>query len=563
MYLAVILPIISLGVYLYNWSYHNASQEISKNTLIQLDSYLENLNREIQWLEIQQFDILQDNELRKVAFTWGVMDNVQRKSSMNYMVHRLTSIKNTSNYIKDIFIHIITIDKTISAGNAVQDFDHLKYEYILSGIQGNERRLIKKEDSLYLSTSMMGVNNVNEPFAVVQIEFDTEELKAALDKINLYPKSGSFLLSEEMGLIVVAGEESPHIKESYRNAVNRSIDIMNLVDVEGENYHIDKAYSEEMGLFVVSYLPEEVVSRPLNKFSNWALVFAFTSISALIIYAYSTYRLVHRPLLLLIQGFKRMEKGHLDMPIKHEKTDEFGFLYDRYNKMLIRLQMLIDQDYKQKMMMQKAELKQLQSQINPHFLYNSFFILNSLAKLEDTERIELFTKMLGEYFRFITRNGDNDVLLVDEIKHARTYTEIQNLRFSRRISVQFDELPKEMERIKVPRLIVQPIIENAYEHSLEKMSDQGLLLVTFEMHDNEFSIIVEDNGDTLSDDDIHKLSERLAMKEDNQELTGIINIHRRIELIYGQGSGVFLSRSTLNGLKVMVRINLEKENSDV
>ncbi|PIB49060.1 hypothetical protein AOA60_29080, partial [Pseudomonas sp. 2822-17] len=120
------------------------------------------------------------------------------------------------------------------------------------------------------------------------------------------------------------------------------------------------------------------------------------------------------------------EKGGLDQPIEHSKKDEFGFLYDRYNKMMRRLKVLIDQDYKQKMMMQKAELKQLQSQINPHFLYNSFFILNSLAKIEDTERIELFTNMLGEYFRFITKNGESEVPLVDEIKHARTYTEIQS-----------------------------------------------------------------------------------------------------------------------------------------
>lgn len=563
MYLAVILPIILLGIYLYHWSYNNASQEISRNTSVQLTSYLDNLNREIQWMEIQQFDILQDNELQKMALTWSIMDNVERKSSMSYMVNRLTSIKNTSPYIKDIFIHIISIDKTISASNAVQDFDYAKYEYILTGIQGNERRLIKQEDTLNLSTSIMDRNNVEESIAVVQIELDNEKLKTALNTLNVYPNSGTFLISEEMGVILAAGMESTSIIQSYENAVNRSIDITNLIDVEDENYHIDKAYSEELGLFVVTYLPEEEVSRPLNKFSNWAIVFAVTSITALLIYAYSTYRLVHRPLLLLVEGFKRMEKGRLDTPIEHEKTDEFGFLYDRYNKMLIRLKMFIDRDYKHKMMMQKAELKQLQSQINPHFLYNSFFILNSLAKIEDTERLELFTKMLGEYFRFITRNGENDVLLVDEIKHARTYTEIQNLRFSRRITVQFDELPKEMERIKVPRLIVQPIIENAYEHSLEKKVDEGLLRVTFEIHDNEALIIVEDNGDTMSDEEIHQLAQRIANVDETQEMTGMINIHRRIVLTYGEESGLFLSRSSLNGLKVMVRIKLEKENSDV
>ncbi len=563
MFLIVSLPIILLGVYLYNWSYNNASQEISRNTVVQLNTYLEDLNREIEWIEIQQFDILQESELQKIALTWEIMNNIEKKSSVNYVLHRLTSIKNSSSYIKDIYIHIRSIDKTISATNAVQDFDLASYNDILSSMQGNERRLIKQGDSLNLSASMMGRNKVGEPLFVVQIELDKEKLKDTLETMNMYPKSGTFLISEELGLVLASGEESNNIIQTYLTTFKESIDIMNLLDFGRESYHIDKAYSEELGLFVVTYLPEEMVRRPLNKFSKWAWLFTITSIIALVIYSFYTYKQVHRPLLLLVQGFKRMEGGDFDTSIKHKKEDEFGFIYDRYNKMLIKLKTLIDQDYKQKLMMQKAELKQLQSQINPHFLYNSFFILNSLAKTEDIERIELFTKMLGEYFRFITRNGENNVSLMEEIKHARMYTEIQNLRFSRRISVQFDELPKEMEQVKVPRLIVQPLIENAYEHSLEKKSEEGLLRVTFGMKGNEVFIIVEDNGDNISDDEIHELGHRIANMDERQELTGMINIHRRIVLTFGEGSGLFLSKSALNGLKVMIRIKLKEENWDV
>jgi two-component system sensor histidine kinase YesM len=552
-YLIVILPNILLGIYLYNWSYKNASQEISSNTLVQLTTYLEDLNREIEWMEIQQFDILQENELRRIALTWELMDNVQRRTSMNYMLHRLTSIKNTSAYIKDIFVHIHSIDKTISDGNAVQDFDHARYDKIRLSVQGAERRLIKHQDSLNLSVSTMGKNKGEEPLFVVQIELDTEKLKRSLGNINMYPQSATFVISDELGVLFAAGEELQKYLE-----VDDSKDSKNLINVDGKLYHIDKAESDKLGLSVVTYLPEEMVKRTLSKFSIWAWLFLVTSIIGILIYSFSTFRLVHRPLLLLVHAFERMEGGSLDTRIEHEKSDEFGFLYDRYNKMLIKLQTLIDQGYKQKLMMQKAELKQLQSQINPHFLYNSFFILNSLAKLEDTERIEVFTKMLGEYFRFITRNGEDNVLLSEEVKHARMYTEIQKLRFSRRISVQFDELPKGMEHILVPRLIIQPIIENAYEHSLENMSDEGLIRVIFVVHDNEVRIIVEDNGDTISDVEIDELNYSLTRMDELQELTGMVNIHRRIVLTYGEGSGLVLSRSELNGLQVMIRIELRE-----
>jgi len=563
MHLVVILPIILLGVYLYNWSYTNASQDISRNTLAQLSSYLEDMNREVEWLEVQQFDMLQEGELTKVAVTWDMMDSVEKKESMDYLVHRLTSIKNSSAYMKDIYVHIPSIGKTLSFGNAVHDLEQERYDQIRAVSERNgAKRLIKQGDSLHLSASKFGGRKGEEPLYIVQIELDTAKLKESLNQLSVYAESGSFLIADEVDFMLLGNDKSSIILDKYLQTTRLSKESTLLLKVNGQTYHVDKANSPELGLSVVTYLPEETVKRPLNKFNLWAWLFTGTSILAIVVYSLSTYRLVHRPLLLLVQSFRRMEGGTLDIQIDHEKKDEFGYLYDRFNQMLNKLQTLIDQDFKQKLMMQKAELKQLQSQINPHFLYNSFFILNSLAKTGDTDRIELFTNMLGEYFRFITRNGEDNVYLSEEIKHARMYTEIQKLRFSRRISVQFDELPKEMERIRVPRLIVQPIIENAYEHSLEKMSEEGFLRIFFVRNEQESMIVVEDNGSRIDDALIDALNGQMANNGEAHEMTGIINIHRRIILTYGEGSGLFLSRSELGGLRVEIRINSKGADGD-
>ncbi|WP_419874193.1 sensor histidine kinase [Candidatus Pristimantibacillus sp. PTI5] len=562
-YLIVILPIILLGAYLYNWSYKNASQDISRATVKQLTYYLEGLNREIVWMELQQFDILEDSELNRLAATWGMMDNAERRSSLNYLLHRLTSFQNNSPYIKDIYVHIRTINKTVSAVNAIYDFDSERFDYFRSNAGGNENRLMNWNNTLHLSASKQSGKKGEEPLFLVEIELDTERLRDSLQQINIYPDSGSFLFSDMTGFTLISQKETnPIIKDDVK-AANASNGNTFLLNMNGKKYHFNKANSEKLGLTVATYLPEETVKRPLSIFYRWAWVFAITSFFAVVIFSYSSYKIIHKPLLSLVQSFKRMEGGALNIRIEHEKKDEFGYLYTRFNHMLTKLQSLIDQDFKQKMMMQKAELKQLQSQINPHFLYNSFFILNSLAKTGDIDRIELFTNMLGEYFRFITRNGEDHVLLSEETRHSQMYTEIQKLRFSRRIRVQFDDLPKEMEQIKVPRLIIQPIIENAYEHSLEKMIEEGLLRVSFEMDYAEARIIVEDNGDSISDSEIEALRGRLDPTDESYEMTGVINIHRRLVLTYGEGSGLFLSRSELNGLKVVIRIKLQEEIWDV
>ncbi|MCA0753483.1 histidine kinase [Paenibacillus sp. N4] len=560
-YLFVVLPIILLGVYLYNWSYKNASQDISRATVKQLTYYLDGLNREVDWMELQQYDLLKDSELNRLAAMWGTMDNADKRSSLNGLLHRLTSFQNSSPYIKDIYVHIRPIGKTVSASKAVYDFDWGRYNYFLANADKKESRLNNWNNTLHLSASKQSGKKGEKPLVLVQIELDTERLKESLHQINIYPESGSFLISETTGFALMSHEESDSAIRNYVEEMITASEHTSLLKMDGKTYHIDKTSSDKLGLSVATYLPEETVKRPLTIFYRWAWVFALTSLFAVVIFSYSSYTIIHKPLLFLVQSFKRMEGGALNIQIEHEQKDEFGYLYTRFNHMLTKLQSLIDQDFKQKMMMQKAELKQLQSQINPHFLYNSFFILNSLAKTGDIDRIEQFTNMLGEYFRFITRNGEDHVSLSEEVRHSRMYTEIQKLRFSRRIRVQFDELPKEMETIKVPRLILQPIIENAYEHSLEKMTEEGLLRVSFEMERAETRIIVEDNGDSISDSDMDRLRDKLLRTDEAYEMTGIINIHRRLVLTFGEGSGLFLSRSELNGLKAEIRIRREESQN--
>ncbi|OBR66188.1 two-component sensor histidine kinase [Paenibacillus oryzae] len=560
-YFFIILPIIFLGVYLYNWSYQNASDEISRNMKAQLTAYLDDLNREIEWMEIQQYDLLQDGDLNKMALMWDQMNSVTRKASLNDLLPRLVSIKNSSAFIKDVDVHVRSIDKTITAMTGINPFEADRYEEIVRVSARPNSRPFRIGDSLHLAAFKQGAKKGQEPLFAVTIELDEEMLKESLIQLGVYPESGSFLISELSGFTLADSDDNKQIMQSYMEG-GRMNETSSL-EVNGASYLIDQAYSNELKLSLVTYLPTDVVKRPLGKFYTWAWLFALMSLLAILIYVVSTYKFVHKPLLILVQSFRKMEGGTFDMQIQHKRSDEFGYLYDRFNHMLKRLQTLIDQDFKQKLMMQKAELKQLQSQINPHFLYNSFFILNSLAKTGDQERIELFTNMLGEYFRFITRNGEDNVKLSDEVRHSRMYTEIQKLRFSRRIAVEFQELPEELALVKVPRLIIQPIIENAYEHSLEKLPGEGLLRVSFEATSDEIRISVEDNGADITDDEIAELEKRLEDTDQSHEMTGLINIHRRIVLTYGKGSGLFLSRSCLNGLKVVIVITLTEENLHV
>ncbi|MEO2259074.1 histidine kinase [Paenibacillus amylolyticus] len=561
-YLVFVLPLILLGVYLYHWSYDNASQEISLSTERRLNQYVVELNREIEWMELQQFDIVEDRKLNRLAILWDMMDQVERRDTLNYLTERLASFKNSTAYIKNVHVHIPSVGKSISAIQGIDDFDKSSYLYFSSGMQGKGTRFTVKEDALNLSAVRLTGTRGEPPLFVIQVELDTYHFQNELTRLNLYPESSTFLIEDKTGHAITDKHQASVILANYReHSVKGTLDGFRM-KVEDTMYHVSQLHMDSLGLSVATYLPEAIVTKPLSKFYHWAWLFAITSFVAITAYLYSSYKLIHIPLLLLVKRFKKMEGGMLDVPIAHNRKDEFGFLYTRFNLMIENLQSLIDRDFKKTLMMQRAELKQLQSQINPHFLYNSFFILNSLARTGETERIEQFTNMLGEYFRFITRNETDHVKLKVEVEHSRIYTEIQQLRFSRRIKVDFGSLPAEMEHIKVPRLIIQPIIENAYEHSLEKNTDSGLLIIGFNMEGSYAEITVEDNGSELDEQHIEALQQRLHKDGGTDEMTALINIHRRLVLTYGEGSGLFLSRSELQGLKVTIRIQRKEGENE-
>lgn len=558
-YLVFVLPLILLGVYLYQWSYDNASKEISLSAERTLNQYVAELNREVEWIELQQFNIAEDRKLNRLAILWDMMDQVERRDTLNYLSERLAAFKNSSAYIENVNIHIPTVGKSISSTIGIDDFDEDSYEYFSSGNQGKGTRFTIKEETINLSAVRLSGKKSEAALFVIQVELDTEHFQNELSRLNLYPESVTFLVEDKTRHAITDKQQiSNVILSNYQEqSVQASGDEV-WMKVDGQRYQVTQSHIDALGLSVASYIPEEIVTSPLSKFNHWAWLFAITSFVAVAAFLYSSYKLIHIPLLHLVKRFKKMEAGVLDIPIVHHRKDEFGFLYSRFNQMIENLQLLIDRDFKKTMMMQRAELKQLQSQINPHFLYNSFFILNSLARTGETQRIEEFTNMLGEYFRFITRNGTDQVRLKEEVEHSRIYTEIQQLRFSRRIKVDFGALPQQMEHIQVPRLIIQPIIENAYEHSLEKNTTTGLLVVRFSLIGEYAEITVEDNGCETREELIQSIQDRLEQEDGTDEMTGLMNIHRRLRLTYGEGCGLFLARGELQGFKVTIRIRAKE-----
>ncbi|HAL73498.1 MAG TPA: two-component sensor histidine kinase, partial [Clostridiales bacterium] len=243
--------------------------------------------------------------------------------------------------------------------------------------------------------------------------------------------------------------------------------------------------------------------------------------------------------------------------LQTSSNDEFSTLFHSFNQMVQNLQVLVNEVYEKELLVQHANLKQLQSQINPHFMYNSLYALSTLIKTGDNENADLFCMYLANYFRYITRSGSDLMPLADEWQHASTYLNIMTMRNSN-IRIDFQhELPAEVKKIKVPRLIIQPILENAFKHG-GKTVTHFALKVAATYTDGCLTITVDDNGKRIGDAELDDLNSRLNEHQSGQEITGLINIHKRLRLMFGQPSGLEASRSDLGGMRITATIDLKQ-----
>ncbi len=562
-FLVIMLPIYALGIYIYQWGLHTVEAEIQSSAVAQVSFYLEGLEKEIERMKILQYDCLNDEYLNKLAIRWEVMDNYGIVESMRQLQLRLITIQNSSAYIKSVSAHIRPLGKTISSRSGVDALDEDKFLNIRvpSGVRGAQ--IVEYDGGHYLTTLQQDNFSSRNPIYMIEIELNQAAFRQALLQFNTYEGSGCMLLnlnSQSLFASQPVASEAPN--ESELLAIAQSDAGMQPVTFAERAYYIPHAKSDYLGMAMLRYIPSAQIRSPLQNFYVWVWVFSLTALVIILVFALSSYRFMHRPMAALVDSFRKVEQGDLNVSIDHGASNEFGYLYQRFNDMVRNLRASIDQVYKQKLLTQRAELKQLQSQINPHFLYNSLFMINTMAKVGD-ENLGPFTRLLGEYFRFITRNASDFVPLEEEVGHARAYAEIQQMRFPRRLKVEFEDCPEAFLALMVPRLILQPVIENAFEHGVEKKTSGGLVSVRFAHQKGELDIVVRDNGGELTAAALESLQRALADDTDGLEITGLININRRLKLLYGAQGGLSVERNAQGGLTATIRIGLEGGVADV
>jgi two-component system, sensor histidine kinase YesM len=530
-----------------------------------IDYYISAMEREFDKILVTQRKFVDDEDLIFLSRMDRYEESYDKYDTINRVRRKLDSLRESSRFIKDVSAYVPNIGLKISTScnDEIRQEEYLDLKraamndsYPFYPFQGEYVSIISYD------TYFDGNSDMNSTSFVVSIQISREGMEGLLKQVKGRMQGGVMIIGDRNGLDAVEGRQQifiPAIRKAiWHNSSGNPVKVDSITATIGKDKCLVQfKYMKLIHSSLVVFVPNGKLPASLAVYK--AALWGITLLTLLmgVLFALRIRKMITYPLDRLKEAFNCVEDGNLNMNLEYTVEDEFGYIYKHFNNMCKKLLNLIEQVYEQKLLTRNAELKQLQYQINPHFLYNCIFFIYRMAKLNDSENIIRLTGHLGNYYQFVARHTGDTVPLVREMEHAQDYIGVQMMRFSNRISVEIRKLPPEFENLVVPRLIVQPLVENAYMHGLKRKETDGKIVVGFQTTGKFFTIFVEDNGEETDNARLEVLKVKLAQKDMNVECTGLLNVHRRLVILYGEESGVAVMRGGMSGLRVEIRIGLE------
>ncbi|WP_045518384.1 sensor histidine kinase [Neobacillus niacini] len=306
----------------------------------------------------------------------------------------------------------------------------------------------------------------------------------------------------------------------------------------------------------VSVIPDKGLQKlTVIRGTMWFVIIFFIIISILISYSFT--RNYSRRIHTIVSIIRQVEKGNLDARIpKSQREDELSKIAVNINSMLDELNNYIEQFYLLNLKQQEAELKALQAQIDPHFLFNTLEAIRMVAVVEGSKTSSKMIFHLSKLFRYSLESNDT-VPLYTEIEYVNQYLKLMQFKYPNKLQVNFD-IPSDVERTLVQKLILQPIIENYFVHGFKKDRTDNQLFIRARHLGDLVEITVEDNGKGMTEEEHSRIVHHINSEEgDEMKSIGLRNIHQRLKLKYGNQFGISLNsiqnKGTIVTLSIPVR----------
>jgi two-component system, sensor histidine kinase YesM len=542
-------------------SYYITNQEVVQQTISSRKLLLGEINKQLDYqLQSVEYDSLvlasnpklinylqlNENSFERIGQNSDMIDLLSRQSYVK------EGIQSVQLYAKDSSVNIHVASSGVYDYRILQNsswFHQIKdADYCWIGIHELEVPSYPVDERMVVSFARKVLSTSGKEVGVLVIN-----MKASfIQKLTASSASEAmrFLLDTNHRLIVqFDGIQRPSIPyENIKAAITAILDETGSSDEQAAITHLLDEKSlviwnkqQRTSWVTMDIIRWEDITRGSRRIEKVIIAAAALCILIAVIMAYFLSKQFAAPIRKLIQSMKLLKLGRWDVLIKNEYHNEFGHLNENFNQMAVRIDQLIVQVNEQNRRKREAEIQVLQEQINPHFIYNTLDIMNWHAIESGAHGVSHMLSLLGKMLRIGLSSGASFINVQREMEHLHCYAELQKIRYQQQIQFIIS-VPETLHHYYIPKLIIQPFVENSLLHGLHS-SDSGMIRISGSEDENSLYFVIEDDGEGM---DVEAALHR--------EHNGIRNVHERIQLYFGEKYGVEISSKLNYGTKVTVSL---------
>ncbi|WP_409342360.1 sensor histidine kinase [Paenibacillus sp. MBLB4367] len=567
MIIGILLPVVLLFALSNHTAVHVIEGEMKRNNLSQLQFLHQQMEEKVNQISINAITISNDAAIRELEFQHQDGSSFDRQKLLRMILDNITLHAGISGWNTDITVFSRMTKEIISTSNS--SVYYTEEQLVKEIAKGWKYRTVANDKAIdpeFVWYSVHPITAFASPSAarlIVRTSFPPSYLQDMLDQYKADGQGDPFLYHPEFGVIANRTLNKSSSDDLIRKLNGEKLEASSIhftAEMNGREYLASYIGLSSLGWYLVDSVPMEDILSPVTKTRN--LFYGSTVLLLLLslLASYTLYRAVQVPILAIVRHVQKIKRGEYGARLKLQGGAEFVFLIDRFNEMTEQIQDLLEKVVAEQLRSREAVLKQLQSQINPHFLYNCLFFIKNMARMGDEEAVVAMALNLGDYFRYTTRLGNQSATVAEELSVIVNYLEIQNLRM-RRIDYVID-VPERMKEIVIPRLLLQPLVENAILHGIEPKEGKGTVTITGSVEDGVYRLFIEDNGIGMRTVKLEEL-QRIVNRSENENVGGgssfgLWNVNQRIKLTYGKESGLLFAHGTDGGLKVTIVLQPEE-----
>lgn len=555
----LLLPVIVLYALSNRISMNVVHDEVQSLKAKDLHLYANQVEGNIALLSTLGLLLSEDINVRELQNMDLIYNTYERNQAILRLYERLRLINVSAGWDTQISVYSPESKQIISTNNSLSFEEDYLHDNLTLKWNINQNKYFYSGQDRFIKHIVQPVNfggKLENAGIIVELSFSKVELIRSLDTFKQGGKGDPFFYKPGNAPILNNTSNDGLIDQLLSSV---SLDTWGetgemtnkTVKLDDKTYLLNVVAIPSLSWYVVDYEPIGDILKPIVKSRNLFYLAIGTQLLLGSIAAFFLYQQVQVPIKLLMRGLQTIKKGDYSNRIRMKPGNEFGYLFDRFNDMSAEIENLIHKVYVEELRSREANLKQLQSQINPHFLYNCFALIRSMTRLGEKESVMELAMHLSKYYRYTTRLEKLTSTIEEELQLITSYLEIQRLHLQR-LSYEF-QIPQQMLSLEIPRLLLQPLVENAVIHGIEPMLEHGHVTITGIQTDTENIIAVTDNGIGLTEETEAMLRKSLQQPPDDETGCALWNISQRIKLGFGNEAVLEFMNPDHRGLTIRIR----------